>query len=89
MTDATAPRTPDYGIYLKAWLVLLGITILMVFVGHTAVLIAGMCAKASLIALFFMHLRWERLDFALTIALSIVLFSLVLFGLIAPDGLAM
>ena len=81
--------TPNYGIYWKAWLILLGITVLMLLVQNPSFLAAGMAAKATIIALWFMHLRHERRDFTVIIAVSIVLFSLVLFGLIAPDGLAM
>jgi hypothetical protein len=81
--------TPNYRIYLKAWLILLGITVLMLLVQNPSFLVAGMAAKATIIALWFMHLKYERLDFTVIVAVSIVLFSLVLFGLIAPDGLAM
>ena len=94
MSDATtlpeaSAQPVDYGVYWKVWLVLLGITLLMVFVTTTPVLIIGMCAKATIIALWFMHLKSERLDFILYVSGSIVIFSLVLFGLIAADGMAM
>jgi len=95
MSEATTtpPDFPavevDYSIYWKVWLVLLGITLLMVFITTPAVLIAGMCAKATIIALWFMHLKSERLDFILYVAGSIVIFSAVLFFLIMADGLAM
>ena len=88
MDDSTA-AAPNYGVYLKVWAVLLVITLLMVFFTAKAVLIAGMTLKALLIALWFMHLRYEKLDFVLYVLVSIGLFSLVLFGLIAPDGLVM
>lgn len=81
--------TPNYRIYWKAWLILLGITVLMLVVNDPSFLAAGMAAKATIIALWFMHLKYERKDFTLLVALSIVVFSLVLFALIAPDGLAM
>lgn len=87
MTDTTP--TPNYRIYWKAWLILLGITVLMLLVQNPSFLAAGMTAKATIIALWFMHLKYERLDFTLIVAVSILLFSLVLFALIAPDGLAM
>jgi len=90
VSDAEAARsTANYGLYLRVWGVLLLITLAMVFIGNPIVLILGMCLKATLIASFFMHLRDETRDFILMIAVSIVLFSLVLFGLIVPDGLGM
>ena len=90
MTDGEAARTnAGYGLYLRAWAVLLVITLAMVFIGNPIVLILGMCLKATIIAAFFMHLKYETKDFILMVALSIVLFSLVLFGLVTPDGLAM
>lgn len=85
----TEPAAPDYGIYFKAWLVLLGITIVMVFLSNPAILVVGMAAKAAIIALWFMHLRYEKLDFTLLMVVSILFFSLVLYGLLVPDGLAM
>jgi len=87
MSDA-ATRSP-YGRYFRIWLVLLGITLFMVVFTSRTVILAGMTAKATIIALWFMHLKEETLDFILYVALSIVFFSLVLFGLIVPDGLAM
>jgi len=88
-TAVAAEAAPNYAVYLKAWVVLLCITLLMVAYTHTGVLIAGMVAKATIIALWFMHLRYEKRDFVLYILLPIVGVALLLFGLIAPDGLAM
>ncbi|MHC4818922.1 MAG: hypothetical protein ACYTF8_12785, partial [Planctomycetota bacterium] len=80
---------PDSKVYLKVWLTLLVITLVMVFVQKRAVLIGGMVIKASLIVLWFMHLLYERIDFILLMVVSIAFFSILLFGLIAPDGLVM
>jgi caa(3)-type oxidase subunit IV len=89
-TGATpAHPTPRYGVYLRIWGVLLVITLLMVFTRNPAILLPGMAAKATLIALWFMHLKDERKDFIFYIAASIVLLSLVLFALMVPDGKAM
>jgi caa(3)-type oxidase subunit IV len=85
--DATT--TPNYRVYLKIWAILLGITVVMVFTHKPAILLPGMAAKATLIALWFMHLKDERKDFILYIVAAIVILSLVLFGLMAPDGKAM
>lgn len=78
-----------YRTYWIAWVVLLGITLLMVLVTHRAVLLAGIVVKATIIALWFMHLRYERIGLTLVVLLAMILTTLALFGLIVPDGLAM
>ena len=88
MTETTQ-AAPDYKIYLKVWLTLLVVTLVMVFFQNRAVLIGGMMIKATLIVLWFMHLLYERIDFILLMVVSIAFFSILLFGLIAPDGLVM
>lgn len=88
MTETTHPA-PDYKVYLKVWLTLLVITLVMVFIQNRAILVGGMVIKASLIVLWFMHLLYERIDFILLMVVSIAFFSVLLFGLIAPDGLVM
>ena len=88
MTEQTH-TAPDYKIYLKVWLTLLVVTLVMVFFQNRAVLIGGMMIKASLIVLWFMHLLYERIDFILLMLVSIAFFSVLLFGVIAPDGLVM
>ncbi len=76
----------DYRTYWLAWLALLLITLAMVFIGSRPVLITGMTLKAAIICLWFMHLRYERLDLLLCVILGIFATALVLFGLIASDG---
>lgn len=78
-----------YRTYWVAWLILLLITVIMLYLSNPVVLIAGISVKAFIILLWFMHLKYERLAFALTIVASIFFCALVLFGLIVPDGLAM
>jgi hypothetical protein len=85
----TATTTPNYRVYLRIWVVLLGITLLMVFTRNPAILLPGMTAKATLIAFWFMHLKDERKDFIFYVVASIVVFSAVLYVLIVPDGKAM
>lgn len=85
MTENAHP----YRGYWYAWLILLALTLAMVFVGHPAVLLGGMMVKATIIALWFMHLRHERLSLGLAVAISILFTGLALFVLIAPDGRAM
>ncbi|MHC4958224.1 MAG: cytochrome C oxidase subunit IV family protein [Planctomycetota bacterium] len=90
MSETQAQTSPvDYTGYFKVWGALLVITLLMVFIPARGFLVAGMCVKGWLIAWYFMHLRSERRDFVFYVAGSIVVFALVLFGLIAPDGLVM
>jgi len=86
--SVAAPRA-GYAKYLKAWITLLVITIVMVFVSNPAVILVGICVKVSIIAAVFMHLKDETLDFVFIIAFSIVFFAALLFGLIARDGMAM
>lgn len=88
-SGAQAHPAAHYGVYVKAWGALLVLTILMVMFAKPAFLIFGMSVKALIICLWFMHLRYERLDFVLYVLLCMFLTALVLFGLIAPDGLAM
>lgn len=78
-----------YRTYWLAWITLLAITLVMVFIVHPAILILGMALKATIIVLWFMHLKYERLEFALGVSLAVVATGLLLFGLISPDGLAM
>ena len=81
--------TVSYTTYWRAWLCLLVITVTMVFIGSAPVLIGGMMLKATIIALWFMHLRYERLDFVLCVIISIFCTALLLYLLILSDGRAM
>lgn len=96
MTDSAATPAPaethegHYALYWKAWATLLAITLLMVLLHNSkSMIIVGMLAKATIIMAWFMHLKDEKLDFILYVVLSIALLAAVLFGLIAPDGMAM
>jgi len=80
---------PDYVRYWNAWLALLAITAVMLFVSAPALIIVGMCMKAVIIAAWFMHLKEERLDFVLYVAVSIVFLSAILYALMLPDGWVM
>ena len=88
-TDATGAPRASYGRYMKAWITLLVITVIMVFVHSPTIILIGILAKVSIIAAVFMHLKDETLDFVFIIAFSIVFFSALLFGLMVPDALAM
>ena len=93
-TESAATATPSgtrapYALYIKAWITLLVITLLMVFVSNPTMILIGILAKVSIIAAVFMHLKDETRDFIFIIAFSIVFFSALLFGLLIPDGMAM
>lgn len=79
----------SYKTYWYAWLCLLVLTLVMVFIGDPPVLIAGICVKALIITLWFIHLRYEKLELVLYVLGGIFATALVLFFLIAPDGRAM
>ena len=79
----------SYKTYWYAWLCLLVVTLLMVLTLDPLVLIAGMSLKALIIALWFMHLRYEKLELVLYVLVGIFATALLLFFLIAPDGRAM
>ena len=79
----------DYRKYWIAWFVLLIITLAMIFVGSPTVLILGMTCKATIICLWFMHLRYEHIELVLSVLIGIFGTSLILYLLIAPDGMAM
>ena len=75
-----------------ALLVLTGVTTGVAFVDlgvlNDLVALTIACAKALIVVLWFMHLRHERLALGLTVAISIVALTLILFGLTVPDGMA-
>jgi caa(3)-type oxidase subunit IV len=85
MTDTHANGT-SYGIYWGAWLVLLAMTVAMVSIANPAVILAGITLKAAVITMWFMHLKYERSGLALTVAVTILFLSLLLFGLISIDA---
>ncbi len=86
MTTETLDRS--YRPYWIAWGILLALTLVMIGVANPPVLIAGMALKASIIALWFMHLRHEKPLLVAVVALALLGTTLILFGLTAVDGLA-
>ncbi len=87
--------TVRYGVYLRTWLFLLGLTTVMIVTDGLAVpravlvtvLLGAMLIKASLIAANFMHLRYEKRVVRVVVAASVLFFGSVLYLLIVPDGL--
>ncbi len=81
--------------YWRIWSMLLVLTLIMVFIDQSPltrgvlmlVLVVVMLAKASLIAGYFMHLRFEKLNLILIISVGLLITGFILFALIAPDGM--
>ncbi len=81
--------------YWRIWSMLLVLTLIMVFIDRSpltrgllvSVLVVAMLAKASLIAGYFMHLRFEKLNLILIVLVGLLITGFVLFALIAPDGM--
>ena len=87
--------SPGYGVYLRIWLVLLGLTVVMVFLDQidlprvplVMMLVGAMLVKASLIAGYFMHLRYDGIFLVLTLIIGFLFFGAFLYALIVPDAL--
>ena len=83
MNETQARRRP--GLYLRIWGLLLGLTLVMVLLDRAAlpwavlvaVLVAAMLTKASLIAAYFMHLRFDSRMFRRMFLAGLVLAILV------------
>jgi caa(3)-type oxidase subunit IV len=83
-----------YKIYLTTWVVLLFITVAMLAaesfhmprVFLVLFLLAFMAVKAVMIAGNFMHLRYEKANLAVMVAVGIVLTSLILFSFLTPES---
>ena len=88
MEPAEHAAHPKPVFYWKIWAWLLVLTVLEVLAslkltlpkGEMIVLLVGMAiVKAILVALYFMHLRWERVSLGITISLTLIL-ALILVG---------
>jgi cytochrome c oxidase subunit 4 len=90
MADSSmTPEEVDHhvAVYLKVFLALLMLTVLTVVVAEfrfavvTAIVVALVIAsvKGSLVAYFFMHLKWEKMIIFATLALTVVFFLFLLF----------
>ena len=81
--------------YWRIWSMLLVLTLIMVFIDQSpltrgvlvSVLVVAMLAKAFLIAGYFMHLRFEKLNLILIVLVGLLITGFILFALIAPDGM--
>ena len=92
MSDQTSDN--PYKIYWKTWVVLLIITVAMLAAERFHLprlflilfLLAFMAVKAAMIGGNFMHLRYEKANLAVMVAVGIVLTSLILFGFLTPES---
>ncbi len=92
-----AESVSSYRTYWFIWLILLLLTVFMILLeavefskALTVFLLAGaMMVKATLIAGWFMHLRYERLALVLSVALGTLVTAAILYSLLIPDGMAM
>lgn len=83
-----------YRTYWIAWGVLLALTVTMVVLDqaplpHTTfivLMLSAMLVKATVIAAFFMHLRFERWALVLAVVLGLPINAAILYVLIAPDA---
>jgi len=97
------PKHATLKLYWGIWGVLLVLTLVMIALdapmGRAAeasggvpwlfvsVLVLAMMTKATLIAGYFMHLRFERFALTLAVILGLPILGAFLFFLIAPDAL--
>lgn len=89
MSEMVADGKPHYGVYWKAWLFLLVVTVAMLFINNPFVVIVGITVKALVILTFFMHLREEHRDISLTVAIGGFATALVMYFLMRFDALGM
>jgi cytochrome c oxidase subunit 4 len=93
MSDGSSHR--GLAFYVRVWAVLLGLTLVMIAVDRAdlrlgvlaAILVAAMLVKASLIAGYFMHLRFEGRLLVWSVVAGLFGLGLILYVLLIPDGL--
>ena len=93
MSDGDPRR--GFAFYLRVWAILLGLTLIMIAVDRAdlrfgflaAALLAAMLIKASLIAGYFMHLRFEGRLLVWSVVTGLFGLGLILYLLLIPDGL--
>lgn len=81
--------------YWIVWGVLLALTLTMVILDQAPLprttfvllMLGAMLAKATMIAAYFMHLRFERWPLVLGIVLGLPINAAILYLLIVPDAL--
>jgi caa(3)-type oxidase subunit IV len=96
MDDTHAPPTTGspYRVYWITWVILLVITMAMLAAESLHMprwfligfLLAFMMVKATMIGGNFMHLRYEKRNLAVMVAVGILVTSLILFFFIRPEA---
>jgi cytochrome c oxidase subunit IV len=92
MTDHSVGN--PYKIYWTTWFILLVITVAMLMAEKfhmprlvlVVFLLAFMAVKAAMIGGNFMHLRFEKANLGIMVAVGIVVTSLILFVFITPEA---
>jgi caa(3)-type oxidase subunit IV len=95
MSEQTTVANP-YRIYWITWAALLVITVMMLGAEMfhmprwflIVFLVGFMMVKATMIVGNFMHLRFESRQLAVTVVVSLLLTSLILFSFITPESLS-
>lgn len=90
----TTTATHGYKTYVVIWAILLTLTVTMILIGQSSLpnfvqallLLAGSLTKATLILLYFMHLRYEKAGLVLVVIVGIAVTGLLMFSLPAFDG---
>ena len=89
VTDREEHAHPKPAFYWKIWARLLALTVLEVMAslklalpkGEMIVLLVGMAiVKATLVALYFMHLRFERISLSIVISMTLLLALILVFA---------
>ncbi len=89
MSSAQDPKT-----YWKIWGMLLALTVVMLFLDQAPmppvmfviVMVAAMLTKASLIAAYFMHLKYEHRFLQWTFIVGLLVNGTFMFALFIPDA---
>lgn len=82
-------------IYWRIWGMLLALTVVMLFLDQASlprtpfvtIMVAAMLTKASLIAAYFMHLKYEHRFLQATLIVGLFINGAFMFALLVPDAL--
>ena len=81
--------------YWRIWGMLLALTLVMLFLDQApmpqplfvTIMVAAMLTKASLIAAYFMHLKYEHRFLQATLVVGLLINGAFMFALFVPDAL--
>ena len=94
---AQSTHTHEHPNYVLIWYWLLGLALVSVLLSALPIpqavtlflIFAAACVKAVLVALYYMHLRFERTALVVSLVGATLATAAVLFFLLVPDGMAM